>query len=68
MEVTAQKADWREQYDVSTPHLPRKDSDPLYYNLLAPNQWPRDELLPDFKLVVGLVHTVEAGHRLMHSV
>lgn len=48
-EVTAQKADWREQYDVSTPHTLRKDTDPLYYNLLGPNQWPKDDYLPNFK-------------------
>ena len=43
------KPDWREQYDVSTPHPVRKEHDPLYYNLLAPNQWPKDEFLPNFK-------------------
>ena len=50
-EITAHKPDWREQYDVSTPHPLRKDSDPLYYNLLAPNQWPKDEFLPNFQVV-----------------
>ncbi|KAK3713370.1 hypothetical protein LTR37_008562 [Vermiconidia calcicola] len=48
-EITAQQADWREQLDLSTPHPLRKESDPLYYNLLSPNQWPKEELLPAFK-------------------
>ena len=50
-EVTARKADWREQMDISTPHPVRKDTDPLYHNLLAPNQWPKDELLPNFRRI-----------------
>lgn len=50
-EITAHKADWREQVDFSTPQPLPKDTDPLYHNLLAPNQWPRDELLPDFRAV-----------------
>lgn len=48
-EITAQKADWREQYDLSTPHALRTDQDPLYYNLLAPNQWPNERFLPSFR-------------------
>ena len=42
MEVTRFKIDWREQLDLSTPHPLPGPSDPLYYNLLAPNQWPSD--------------------------
>ena len=49
MEVTAHKADWREQIDLSTPHALRKSTDPLYYNLLAPNQWPSSDVLPAFR-------------------
>lgn len=48
-EITAHKADWREQIDLSTPHPIPKDTDPLYHHLLAPNQWPRDQLLPEFR-------------------
>ncbi|KAK3635997.1 hypothetical protein LTR56_014373 [Elasticomyces elasticus] len=48
-EITAKKADWREQLDLSTPHAIRKASDPLYHNLLAPNQWPDSERLPGFR-------------------
>lgn len=47
--MTAMKADWREQYDLSTDHAIPTPSDPLYYNLLAPNQWPSETLLPDFR-------------------
>jgi len=48
-EITAHKADWREQLDLSTPHPVRKPSDPLYHNLLAPNQWPNAQRLPAFQ-------------------
>ncbi|KAK0977229.1 hypothetical protein LTR91_013383 [Friedmanniomyces endolithicus] len=48
-EITAQRADWREQLDLSTPHPVRNPSDPLYHNLLAPNQWPSPQSLPDFR-------------------
>ena len=47
--MTAQAADWREQIDLSTPHPLPKDTDPIYHNLLSPNQWPKAELLPEFK-------------------
>lgn len=50
-EITAHKADWREQLDLSTPHPVRKPTDPLYHNLLAPNQWPSKQHLPDFQSV-----------------
>ncbi|KAL8951272.1 MAG: hypothetical protein Q9222_002751, partial [Ikaeria aurantiellina] len=48
-EITAFKTDWREQIDLSTPHPLPKPSDPLYYNLLAPNQWPDPDYLPEFR-------------------
>lgn len=35
--------------DLSTPQPIPKDTDPLYYNLLAPNQWPKEDLLPGFR-------------------
>ena len=47
--MTAHKADWREQIDLSTPHPLPKPSDPRYWNLLAPNQWPSDKHLPEFR-------------------
>ena len=49
MEVTAAHADWREQVDLSTPHpIPGPDA-PIYHHLLAPNQWPKSELMPSFR-------------------
>jgi len=49
MEVTASHADWREQVDLSTPHpIPGPDA-PIYHHLLAPNQWPKPELMPTFR-------------------
>ncbi|MCJ1361871.1 hypothetical protein MMC16_000971 [Acarospora aff. strigata] len=50
-EITRFKTDWREQIDISTPHPVRKPSDPLYHNLLAPNQWPDPQILPRFRPV-----------------
>ncbi|KAK4039840.1 hypothetical protein C8A01DRAFT_16218 [Parachaetomium inaequale] len=50
-EVTAGAVDNREQIDLSTEHpLPGPDA-PRYYNLLAPNQWPSPEALPNFRPV-----------------
>ncbi|KAF2225308.1 hypothetical protein BDZ85DRAFT_91654 [Elsinoe ampelina] len=46
LEVTRFKVDWREQIDLSTPHAPPGPQDPLYYNLLGPNQWPD---MPEFR-------------------
>jgi len=51
MEITRFKTDWREQYDVSTDHPIPKPTDPLYRNLLAPNQWPDPSYLPTFRPV-----------------
>ncbi|KAL9640986.1 MAG: hypothetical protein Q9204_000427 [Flavoplaca sp. TL-2023a] len=48
-EITARKTDWREQIDLSTPHPLPTASDPLYYNLLSPNQWPDPDYLPLFR-------------------
>lgn len=35
----------------STPHDLPTDKDPLYHNLRAPNQWPSESHLPDFRAV-----------------
>ncbi|KAI9785917.1 MAG: hypothetical protein M1839_008183 [Geoglossum umbratile] len=43
--------DWREQIDLSTNHPLRTPDQPLYWNLLAPNQWPDFNLLPHFRPV-----------------
>lgn len=50
-ETTASNPDHREQLDLSTPHpIPGPDA-PLYHNLLAPNQWPSTQHLPNFRPV-----------------
>ena len=41
----------REQIDLSTPHPIPGPSSPIYHNLLAPNQWPDQSYLPDFRPV-----------------
>ena len=43
------KVDRREQIDLSTPHPLPTASDPLYYNLLSPNQWPDPDHIPMFR-------------------
>ncbi|GKT43134.1 putative isoaspartyl peptidase/L-asparaginase [Colletotrichum spaethianum] len=48
-EITAGKTDHREQIDLSTEHPIPGPNDPLYYNLLAPNQWPSESALPGFR-------------------
>lgn len=50
-EITRFKTDWREQVDLSTTHPIPGPTDPLYYNLLAPNQWPDKEAIPQFRPV-----------------
>jgi isopenicillin N synthase-like dioxygenase len=51
MEITRFKVDWREQIDLSTPHPVPGPEEPLYRNLLAPNQWPDEHALPGFRSV-----------------
>ncbi|KAI1378797.1 putative isopenicillin N synthetase [Hypoxylon crocopeplum] len=48
-EITAGKIDHREQIDLSTEHPLPKPGAPLYENLHAPNQWPAEEVLPNFR-------------------
>jgi isopenicillin N synthase-like dioxygenase len=50
-ETTAGHADHREQLDLSTPHPVPGPEEPLYHNLLAPNQWPSSTHLPEFRPV-----------------
>lgn len=49
MEITRFAVDWREQIDLSTPHPVPGPEEPLYRNLLAPNQWPDPTALPGFR-------------------
>jgi isopenicillin N synthase-like dioxygenase len=50
-EITAGETDHREQLDLATSHDLPSPSDPLYYNLLAPNQWPSESAIPGFQSV-----------------
>jgi len=48
-EITRFATDWREQVDIGT-ELPAPGPDePRYRNLVGPNIWPKEELLPGFK-------------------
>ena len=49
MEITRFRTDWREQIDISTEHPVPGPNDPIYHNLLAPNQWPDPNALPKFR-------------------
>ncbi|KAI1749664.1 hypothetical protein F4782DRAFT_298547 [Xylaria castorea] len=50
-EITAGAIDHREQIDISTEHpVPGPDA-PIWDNLLAPNQWPSESVLPNFRRV-----------------
>ncbi|KAH0284922.1 Clavaminate synthase-like protein [Aureobasidium namibiae CBS 147.97] len=48
-EITAGKIDQREQFDFSTEHPIPEAGAPRYENLRAPNQWPSENALPDFR-------------------
>ncbi|KAK4147762.1 uncharacterized protein C8A04DRAFT_8753 [Dichotomopilus funicola] len=50
-EVTAGAIDHREQIDISTEHPVPGPEAPRYHNLLAPNQWPSADVLPNFRPV-----------------
>lgn len=50
-EITAGQIDHREQIDLSTEHAVPGPGAPLYENLLAPNQWPSEAALPNFRRV-----------------
>ncbi|KAJ7457815.1 hypothetical protein FB451DRAFT_1341880 [Mycena latifolia] len=45
-EYTKGRADWREQFDIGTPH---GRGDPDYWSIWGPSQWPDEELLPGFR-------------------
>ncbi|KAJ5749369.1 uncharacterized protein N7511_011065 [Penicillium nucicola] len=48
-EITALKPDYREQFDFAT-ELPAPGPDePLYKNIVGPNQWPDETALPGFR-------------------
>lgn len=48
-EITAGAVDHREQIDLSTEHPLPSASSPLSHNLLAPNQWPSEASIPNFR-------------------
>ncbi|KAJ7232660.1 hypothetical protein B0H12DRAFT_1261375 [Mycena haematopus] len=51
-EFTKGRTDWREQFDIATPHVCRGvegRGDPDYWTLWGPSQWPDEDLLPGFK-------------------
>lgn len=50
-EITAGEVDHREQIDLSTEHSLPGPAAPLHHNLLAPNQWPSEAVLPRFRHV-----------------
>jgi isopenicillin N synthase-like dioxygenase len=50
-EITAGAVDHREQIDLSTEHPIPPPSAPRHHNLVAPNQWPAEPVLPGFRAV-----------------
>jgi isopenicillin N synthase-like dioxygenase len=52
-EITAGKTDHREQIDLSTEHPPPAPGAPRHHNLLGPNQWPPEAVLPGFRETYG---------------
>lgn len=52
-EITAGKADHREQIDLATELPAPKQCEPLYRQIEGPNLWPDEEYAPDFRPVVS---------------
>ncbi|TFK65259.1 Clavaminate synthase-like protein [Pluteus cervinus] len=49
-EFTKGAVDYREQFDIATPHVCRwKPGEPDYYRLWGPSQWPEETSVPGFK-------------------
>lgn len=56
-EITASKADWREQIDLATELPAPKEGEPLYRQIEGPNLWPDEKYAPTFRPVV--THYIE---------
>ncbi|KAK7456369.1 hypothetical protein VKT23_010617 [Stygiomarasmius scandens] len=49
-ELTKGQTDYREQFDIATPHVSRwKPGDPDYYNVWGPSQYPDESFIPGFR-------------------
>ncbi|KOS36725.1 hypothetical protein ACN38_g12514 [Penicillium nordicum] len=48
-EITALKPDYREQFDFATELLAPGPNEPLYRNVVGPNQWPDETAIPGFR-------------------
>ncbi|KAJ5155131.1 uncharacterized protein N7500_010570 [Penicillium coprophilum] len=48
-EITALKADYREQFDFATELPAPGPNEPLYRNVVGPNQWPDERAIPGFR-------------------
>lgn len=53
-EITAKKADWREQIDLATELPAPAAGEPLYKQIEGPNLWPDAQYAPNFRRVVEL--------------
>lgn len=51
-EITAGRADWREQIDLATELPEPQDGEPLYKQIEGPNMWPNKDFAPRFRPVV----------------
>ncbi|KAJ5480626.1 hypothetical protein N7530_006135 [Penicillium desertorum] len=48
-EITALKRDYREQFDFATELPAPGPNEPLYRNVVGPNQWPDETAIPGFR-------------------
>ncbi|KAJ3339378.1 hypothetical protein HDU93_008286 [Gonapodya sp. JEL0774] len=68
-EVTYGKIDMREAMEMGFEIPAAKDSEPIWYNVQGPNNFPREELMPGFKNLVMEYQDkcLQLGMKLLHA-
>ncbi|KAF8444829.1 hypothetical protein L210DRAFT_3475806 [Boletus edulis BED1] len=67
-EFTKGKTDYREQFDLATPHETKwRPGAPEYLRLWGPSQWPDEQLIPGFRhtMETYLAHVQQLSYRFI---
>ncbi|KAF8134471.1 hypothetical protein EV363DRAFT_1396885 [Boletus edulis] len=67
-EFTKGKTDYREQFDLATPHETKwRPGAPEYLRLWGPSQWPDEQLIPEFRhtMETYLAHVQQLSYRFI---